>query len=157
MSLRPPSWVVTMLTFQSKCSLLNRKSWNSHWYFLHLFCQVMKPQSLAQYVASSVDAEHEFEGERGGLTIKFWKKNRELAAVNFYIRKRGLASVEFLVNPQLYATGMQRSWSEGKKASHSPVHKPSNALSAKIFQNSPKFKTCHATAAYLTWNLQSEH
>ena len=69
------------------------------------------PQTLAQPLAGmQADEEARLEGEE---VVRFWTRERDLAAVVFYVRKTGPASIEYLVLPQLYASGTDRTWEAG--------------------------------------------
>ena len=84
-----------------------------------IFNAILQTMMLQVFPQSAAENQLEEDAEKS-LGVKFWKGDSELAAVNFYIRTRGGASVEFLVTPQLYEAGMRRSWSQGN---HNAIQK----------------------------------
>ena len=69
------------------------------------------PQTLAQPPAGMpADEDVRLEGDE---VVRFWTRERDLAAVVFYVRKTGPASIEYIVLPQLYASATDRTWQAG--------------------------------------------
>ena len=56
------------------------------------------------------DEDAKLEGDQ---VARFWTRERDLAAVVFYVRKTGAVSIEYLVLPQLYASGTDCIWEAG--------------------------------------------
>lgn len=47
------------------------------------------------------------------VSVRFWRKDRDLASVTFYVRKIGAASIDYLILPSVYAAGVNRPWNRG--------------------------------------------
>ena len=47
-------------------------------------------------------------------SVRFWRNDRDLAAVVFYIRKLGAGSIEYLISPSMYSDATNRSWNQGE-------------------------------------------
>ena len=73
---------------------------------------------------AEVVPEDEFSVE----ATKFWRRERDLAAVLYYIRKSGPPSVEFLISPTQYAASANRVWNEGVSPRRSPIRPGPTAL-----------------------------
>ena len=59
--------------------------------------------------SAEVIPEDEFAVE----SAKFWRRDRDLAALLVYVRKAGPASVDYLIPPAKFMPGMSRAWTEG--------------------------------------------
>ena len=46
-------------------------------------------------------------------SAKFWRHDRDLAALLVYVRKAGAPSIDYLVSPSKLMPGMTRAWTEG--------------------------------------------
>lgn len=55
------------------------------------------------------------EDELAVETVKFWKRDRDLGALLFYVRRAGPPSIDYLISPSKFNTSIDRVWAEGAK------------------------------------------
>lgn len=64
--------------------------------------------------SAEIVPEDEFAVE----SAKFWRHDRDLAALLVYVRKAGPVTIDYLISPAKFMTGMNRSWNEGRFPYH---------------------------------------
>ena len=61
------------------------------------------------------------EDEFAVESSKFWRQDRDLAALLVYVRKAGAGSIDYLISPSKFIPSMSRTWTEGLPSSLDPI------------------------------------